>query len=457
MTKKIIIIGAGPTGLGAAWRLQELKYPNWQLFEQRDKAGGLAASYKDNQGFTWDMGGHVLFSHYDYFDNLMKELLADDWYAHERESWIWIFNRFIPYPFQYNIRHLPKEEFEKCLNDLIEVQKNPSQEKPKNFEEWLLQGFGKRIAEIFMLPYNYQVWGYHPRKMQYNWIGERVAQIDLERLLNNIREGNDDVSWGPNNTFNFPKYGGTGKIWSTLAERLNQNRLNYNAALKKIDIKNKKITLTDGQEVDYDLLITTMPLDKFIERSNLDELKKYQDKFLHSAVHVVGLGIKGEKPEHLKTKCWKYFPEYNCPHYRSTVFSNYSKNNVPDINQYWSLMLETAESPDKEVDINKIANKTVQGAINTHLIKPEDELASVSNYREEYAYPTPFLERDALLNEILPLLLKYSIYSRGRFGAWKYEVGNMDHSVMQGVEAVNNILNGDEEITLNHPEIVNKR
>ena len=58
---------------------------------------------------------------------------------------------------------------------------------------------------------------------------------------------------------------------------------------------------------------------------------------------------------------------------------------------------------------------------------------------------------------ILKRLEKKGIYSRGRFGAWKYEVGNMDHSLMQGVEAVNKIILGEEEKTLWHSEIVNNR
>ncbi|HEX6213166.1 MAG TPA: NAD(P)-binding protein, partial [Vicinamibacterales bacterium] len=68
---RIVIIGAGPTGLGAAWRLHELGHHNWVLYESTDHPGGLASSVVDTQGFTWDLGGHVLFSHYKYFDNVM--------------------------------------------------------------------------------------------------------------------------------------------------------------------------------------------------------------------------------------------------------------------------------------------------------------------------------------------------------------------------------------------------
>ncbi len=65
---RIVVIGAGPTGIGAAWRLHELGHSNWTLLDAADAGGGLASSVVDDQGFTWDLGGHVLFSHYRYFD-----------------------------------------------------------------------------------------------------------------------------------------------------------------------------------------------------------------------------------------------------------------------------------------------------------------------------------------------------------------------------------------------------
>src|SRR5436853_570868 len=96
---KVLIIGAGPTGLGAAYRLKELGQSDFLILDGASQVGGLATSYRDPQGFVWDVGGHVQFSHYDYFDELMVRALGGDgWFRHERESWIWIRDRFIPYP-----------------------------------------------------------------------------------------------------------------------------------------------------------------------------------------------------------------------------------------------------------------------------------------------------------------------------------------------------------------------
>ncbi len=117
------------------------------ILEKEDYVGGLATSFKDEKGFVWDVGGHVQFSHYRYFDELMKKALGPDgWLNHQRESWVWIKNRFVPYPFQNNIRYLPKESLWKCLNGIIDIYKHPPTRKSEHFEDWIYDTFGSGIA-----------------------------------------------------------------------------------------------------------------------------------------------------------------------------------------------------------------------------------------------------------------------------------------------------------------------
>jgi hypothetical protein len=120
-------------------------------------------------------------------------------------------------------------------------------------------------------------------------------------------------------------------------------------------------------------------------------------------------------------------------------------------------MLEISESSMKPVINDQILKESIQGLINTHMLEPEDEIVSTYHRRFDHGYPTPTLEREGALKQILPKLLDKGIYARGRFGSWRYEVGNQDHSFMLGVEAVDNILNGTTELTLNYPDFVNTR
>ena len=94
---------------------------------------------------------------------------------------------------------------------------------------------------------------------------------------------------------------------------------------------------------------------------------------------------------------------------------------------YWSIMLEVSESSYKPVQHETLLADCIQGLINTDLLKPEDEIVSTYVRRFDHGYPTPSLERNGVLSEALPYLHGKKILSRGRFGAWKYEVGNQDH------------------------------
>jgi protoporphyrinogen oxidase len=177
----------------------------------------------------------------------------------------------------------------------------------------------------------------------------------------------------------------------------------------------------------------------------------------YSSTHVIGVGLHGTPPAALAQKCWMYFPEANCPFYRVTHFSHYSPNNVPDHSSQWSLMAEVSESAHRPVDEADVAADVVRGLIATSLVASEAQVHHVWHTRLEHGYPVPSRTRDRGLGGIQSTLEARGVFSRGRFGAWKYEVSNQDHSFAQGVEAVDAWLDGSEEITLKRPDEVNAR
>ena len=447
-SRRIVIIGAGPTGLGAAYRLNELGHRNWVLLEKNDYIGGLSASFVDEAGFTWDVGGHVLFSHYDYFDDLLQRLLDGAYYEHQRESWVRIDGRWVPYPFQNNLRHLGEREILECVKGLRHLQRADNNDSA-NFKEWLLATFGAGLNRLFMEPYNEKVWGYPLEKMDYKWIAERIAVVDLKRVERNIREKKDDISWGPNNTFRFPRKGGTGGLFSRFSPHVSKG-LRKKAEVTGVDYKNRKIFFLGGEEEAYDILISTMPLDLLINSLTPEDsyMARQGEKLAHVSGFIVGLGFERKNES---TKCWMYFPESNSPFYRVTNFYRYSPFNVPqgDTEKYFSLMCETTYSEFRQIDKQTIVDETIEGLVDSGLIDPSDKDLIISRFLLDvpYTYPIPTLERDEVLETVIPFLEKNQIYSRGRFGFWKYEVGNMDHSVMQGVEVVDRLLLGKPEKT----------
>lgn len=450
--KRIVIIGAGPTGLGAGYRLRELGYNNFVMLEARNKVGGLASSEKSPNGFTYDIGGHVLFSHYEYFDRLFDKVIGDEYQELMRESWVWMCDRFLPYPFQNNIKYLPKEIVLECLLGLIEAQKQEFDlRRFKNFEEFILGVFGKGIARHFMMPYNFKVWAHPPCMMNKEWIGERVSVVDIKRVLGNVVFDRDDAGWGPNATFKYPRHGGTGGLFERVQPHV-QDNLRLNTSVVAVEFANHEVVLEDGARLKYDHLLSTMPMDllvRSIDGEVPDGIREQADLLRHSGSYIVGVGVRQPSPS---KKCWMYFPEKNCPFYRLTYLSNYSPEVVPDATTHYSLLAEISKSDFKPVDGDTVVDETLQGMVNTKMLTESDLDDVVDTYviEREYTYPIPSLERDNALATVHPWLESQDIYSRGRFGAWRYEVGNMDHSVAQGVEWANRIVLGDRRNELTY-------
>jgi protoporphyrinogen oxidase len=449
---RIVIIGAGPTGLGAGYRLRELGYDNFLMLEASDHVGGLASSETSANGFIYDIGGHVLFSHYEYFDRLFDKLLGDEYQLLLRESWVWMCDRFLPYPFQNNIKYLPKEVVLECLLGLIEAQKQPLDlSRFSNFEELIQGQFGAGIAKHFMMPYNFKVWAHPPKMMNKEWIGERVSLVDIPRVLGNVILDRDDAGWGPNSTFKYPRHGGTGGLFARMQPYVQEN-LRLNAPVASVDIERKEVVLQDGSREPYDILMNTTPIDllvRYMTGEVPDDVKCQASRLRHSGSYIVGVGVNQPSPS---KKCWMYFPESNSPFYRVTYLSNYSPEVVPDASRNYSLLAEISHSEFKPVDRERVVDDTVQGMINTRLLAERDRADIIDTHviERDYTYPTPSLERDGALRVLHPWLESQDIYSRGRFGAWRYEVGNMDHSVAQGVEWVNRVVQDDRENELTY-------
>lgn len=448
-TKKILVIGAGPTGLGAAYRLFELGYDNWLLYEKSDYVGGHASSHVDSQGFVWDEGGHVIFSHYPYFDRLIDQMLGKEVHERVRESWIVRQDSWIPYPFQNNLRYLPKSVQVDCLLGLAKTTANgKARGEAANFRDWILATFGEGIAAAFMFPYNSKVWTTPLEQMSRSWIADRVSVVDFKRLLENVLYERDDMGWGPNSKFKFPLHGGTGEIYRQMAQRF-PAKVRTGKKLVEVDSVRRTVSFADGSGDTYDVLISTVPLDLLVQglKPAGSELMEAAGDLEDNNLMVVGLGLEKK----IDTgKCWVYFADEEMPCYRATYFSNYSPFNVPngDTERYSSIMCEISfrvgDSPNPE----HLMQRIIAGLIRNGILEEPDRARIVSRYQRVvgYSYPIPTLGRDRALSILQAALMERGIYSRGRFGAWRYEVGNMDHSVLMGVEAVNHIVAGEKEL-----------
>ena len=190
-----------------------------------------------------------------------------------------------------------------------------------------------------------------------------------------------------------------------------------------------------------------MPLTELLSRSdNVPySIRKSAERLRHSGTYVVGCGLKTPLDD---DRCWMYFPEQNLTFYRVTNFARYSPFNVPKgrTDRYCAYMCETSFSDTKPEEQTQVAEATWQGLYDLGLVPKTAEGISEHVITVPYAYPVPTLDRDDALRAVQPYLMKHGVYSRGRFGAWMYEIGNMDHSYKQGIDVVDHILDMKEEI-----------
>src|ERR1051325_7369777 len=192
----VLVIGAGPTGLSAAYRLGD----DALLLEQCDQVGGWCRSVEDH-GFTFDFAGHIMFSNDPYVHQMYRELLGHNVHWQDREAFIYSKNVHTRYPFQGALYGLPPDVIKECILGVIEANAAHAsaapvcdsaiqdccgdgvmeasapmvhrRAQPRNFEEFIYQVWGRGIAKHFAIPYNRKLWAVPLSEMETSWLGGR--------------------------------------------------------------------------------------------------------------------------------------------------------------------------------------------------------------------------------------------------------------------------------------------
>jgi protoporphyrinogen oxidase len=230
-----------------------------------------------------------------------------------------------------------------------------------------------------------------------------------------------------------------------------------NCGITQVDPAAKTVTLEDGTLEKYDHLISTISLKELTKLMGIARLDQLAQKLKHTRVQVAGIAPNMPLPDDLQDKTWLYCPEEKASFYRVTPFSLFSPAHVPDPDNQCSMLCEISTHGDEPVPEPQTKEQVLNDLREIGLIDADPDNTHAYMMHAEYGYPIPTIDRDDILNELQPLLEELNIFSRGRFGGWKYEVANMDHSLMQGVECIDRILEGKEEKTLPDPNFVNSR
>src|SRR6186997_1926469 len=154
----VAVLGAGPAGLTAAYRLVQRGQPV-VVFEADHQVGGLARTVV-RDGYRFDLGGHRFFTKSAEVEALWEELLGPELLVRPRLSRIYWRGRFIEYPLRPAdvLAKLVPLEVARSLASFARARLRPAGEE-ETFEDWVSARFGRRLFELFFKTYTEKVWG----------------------------------------------------------------------------------------------------------------------------------------------------------------------------------------------------------------------------------------------------------------------------------------------------------
>lgn len=459
---KVAILGAGPTGIGAAWRMSKKLpagrddsfAPPFLLLDASPTPGGRAASCTTPEGFTFDYGGHVLFPHPEYAEFIeLLDRVVPAWHCSTPIRGVWLGDRLIPTPVQRNIHRLPLPTLAACLWGLARRSPLDDSAGEPNLQAYLESQFGKALTRHVMAPLNRKMWAHEPSALGSAWSSSHsgskernIPQVGGLQVLRNLLLNRDDPGWNATTVVRYPREGGMGAIWQGLFNLIPEFCRRLGTAVLKINAAKKELHLSDGSVVRYERLITSIPLDALLRL--MDDQPRLQARaveFRPARVQLCGLGLEGPIPEILRGVHAFSVPEPEIPFWRVNMPSNFSPGNVPANKDSWSILCETSISPGSDLRFEPAQIESALRRMN--LLTPTTKVVSTFSAELDHGYPVPFAGRDALLHDVQKQLEDLNIYSRGRFGGWRYEVSNQDHAFTQGIEVVDRLFENTLERT----------
>lgn len=493
-----VIVGAGPTGLSAAYHLGA----EVLLLERNSRVGGWCRSIEDH-GFTFDHAGHIMFSNDPYVLKLYDILLGSNQHWQDREAWIYSKNVFTRYPFQGALYGLPPQVIKDCIVGAIEARFgrvdatsteprisvnaahsadaanaatvvyaskrvemvrssisaneahgvanlvpdccadgsvaldgcNDNQPKDaRNFEEFIYQVWGSGIARHFAIPYNRKLWTVPLKDMETSWLGGRVPLPNLESIIEGALEP-VAKPMGPNARFGYPLRGGFQALMDGFLPHI-RGRVELNANVVQLLLREHVIALADGRRFRYDRLISTMPLPelvKLVDTQAPDKVRVAARGLRHISVRCVNLGIRREQ---VTDKHWIYYPEQTVFH-RIFVQGNASPHcNAPG---GFGFTCEISYSPLKPLpaDENALIELCIADCIKVGIMAPNDVVLAANQVDMPYAYVVYDYARATNVATIKDWLASCDIELAGRYSEWEYY--NSDHAFLAGKKAAERV------------------
>jgi UDP-galactopyranose mutase len=356
---------------------------------------------------------------------LIRDLLSTNLHIQLREAWIYhkLYDVYTRFPFQSHLYGLPIPVVKDCILGFFNTLKK-SDKKPNDYEDWIIWNFGEGIAKHLMIPYAKKIWTISPKRMNFAWVWNRVPRLSMEELLDGALQDNPKL-FGFNTEFWYPIQGGIeGLPFSFLS---NVKNVHLNKEMTCIYLRHKWVEFSDKTKVDYENLISTLPLPELIK--SIDDVPKSVRKaaqaLKNNSVYCVNLGVERDKisPYH-----YIYFYEPEFAFHRISFPMNLSPHTTPK--GHSSVTTETSYSRYKKISRENIVERVIEDLIKAKILFPDDKIVVSDVADLKVAYVIYDLDHRKNVNIIHRFLRRHDIYPCGRFGEWEYF--NMDHSIASG-------------------------
>jgi protoporphyrinogen oxidase len=431
--KKLVIIGAGLTGLSVAYHLDKGRSENslsYHILEKCDRPGGLCKTENEN-GFSFDYTGHLLHFRTPYVENLVMESMGPDLFKRKRSAWIFSKGTYTKYPFQANLHGLPESVVEECVYEFCLSYLDNNKREIKTFHDWIIRNFGNGIGRHFMIPYNQKLWRRHPEELTCDWLGRFVPKPDLKTVIRGALSG--DVSdLGYNVSFYYPKTGGIESLVKNLSGRI--NNIDLNQEVIKINVEQRKVYTHKGKIYPFDVLVSTLPITDLVnllDDKPREVLQAANDLNCVSVLNI-NLGIKGN----IKEKHWVYIPEHHFLFYRIGFPNNFSNETVPP--GHSSIYTEISYDPGCRIDQKEAREKVIADLLSIGVLKKRSDIVTEKIMDIPCAYVIFDKKREQNLAKIRSFLKRNRVYSAGRYGEWKYS--SMEDAVLDGEKIASELI-----------------